>query len=123
MNEKHAPATMIGCPACAGVLAEKPLPESQKAYFECTVGHKFSHESLLEAKEEQTEQALWSALVLLAHLDMVATRLIDQLESPAFERRKAELLRRREQVRRQATQLRAMVEETVRPNLGVPASQ
>jgi len=112
-------ATMIGCPACAGVLAMGWDQGSVRPHLTCSVGHKFSLDSLLEAKEEELEKAMWSAIALFAHLDMIIRKLLEQ---PGQDNRKLHeaLQKRAAHGRRQAAQLRAMVEETERPNLSFP---
>lgn len=111
-------SSMVGCPACAGVLAQRRDPGDDRMRLECTVGHRFSFESVLEAKEEQVEQAFWSAIVLLAHLDLILSHLLAQPEPSPFQQRLENLTMRRDQVREQAMRLRYMVEQTVRPDLG-----
>ncbi|WP_447598191.1 hypothetical protein [Nitrospira sp. Nam80] len=112
-------ATMIGCPACAGVLAIGKDQGSLRPHLMCSVGHRFSFDSLLEAKEEELEKAMWSVVALFAHLDMVIQKLLEQ---PGQDNDKVHeaLQKRAAQGRRQAAQLRAMVEETERPNLSFP---
>lgn len=110
-------ASMIGCPLCAGVLAEVSSPDSSYITLACTVGHTFSLESVLEAKEEQMEQALWTAVVVAYHIDMVTTKLLEQPASPTFQYRQDELARRRAQVQAHVQHLRRLVEETSRPDL------
>ena len=110
-------ASMIGCPSCAGVLAEVSHPHSSYVSLECTLGHTFSLESALHAKEKQMEQALWTAVVVANHLDMVTTKLLGQPDSDSFTHRRQELERRRAQARDHAVRLRAMMEEAVRPDM------
>lgn len=71
-RDEHTSPTMIGCPACAGSLAIEQ-DHAAHPHLVCNVGHRFSLESLLEAKEEELERALWSAVVLHAHIEMVGT--------------------------------------------------
>ena len=112
-------ATMIGCPACAGVLA---LAEeaSSKPHLMCSIGHRFSLESLLEAKEDEVEKSLWSAVALLSSLDMVIRRLLEHREKEHRGVFNEALQKRLAQARLHAEQLRAMVEDSERPNLPLP---
>ncbi|MGD9725885.1 MAG: hypothetical protein AB7V39_05770 [Nitrospiraceae bacterium] len=112
-------ATMIGCPACAGVLAMGKDQGSVRPHLMCSVGHRFSLDSLLEAKEEELEKAMWSAMSLFAHLDMIIQKLLEQPGTDNGKLREA-LEKRMAQGRREAAQLRAMVEHTERPNLSFP---
>src|SRR5262245_34041849 len=54
-------ATDLGCPDCSGVLQVAVFGPRRYLRFRCRVGHAFSGETLLEAKEEQLERALFSA--------------------------------------------------------------
>ncbi|MEX5218861.1 MAG: hypothetical protein NW701_13610 [Nitrospira sp.] len=112
-------ATMIGCPACAGVLAMGKDQGSVRPHLMCSVGHRFSFDSLLEAKEEELEKAMWSAMSLFAHLDMIIRKLSEQLGQDNGKLHEA-LEKRASQGRRHAAQLRAMIEDTERPNLSFP---
>jgi two-component system chemotaxis response regulator CheB len=111
--------TMIGCPACKGVLA---LAEdtSSKPHLVCSVGHRFSLESLLEAKEEDLEKSLWSAIALLAHLDMVIRMLLEQPEAQQRNALTEALHKRLAQARLHAEELRTIIEDSERPNLSIP---
>lgn len=67
--------TLIGCPDYSGVLSvRKEGPEGHLRYV-CHVGHSFSIYSLLEAKENQLEEGLWSAVSLLGHVGMISAEL------------------------------------------------
>ncbi len=68
MTKHHA--TMIGCPACAGVLQLQSNAHGHQQ-FVCTVGHTFTLDTLYQAKEEQFERAQWSTTVLMEHLIMI----------------------------------------------------
>ena len=68
--------TMISCPACAGVVRVED-GHGTRVIFTCTVGHTFSLQDLYQAKEEQIEQAQWSLVVLLKHLQMIGGMLLE----------------------------------------------
>ena len=112
-------ATMIGCPACAGVLAMGKDQGSARPHLMCSVGHRFSFDSLLEAKEEELEKAMWSSISLFAHLDMIIQKLLEQSGTDNGKLREA-LQKRAAQGRQQAAELRALIEDTQRPNLSFP---
>ena len=112
-------ATMIGCPACAGSWPWGRTTGSVRPHLMCSVGHRFSFDSLLEAKEEELEKAMWSAMSLFAHLDMTIQKLVEQSGTDNGKLHEA-LQKRAAQGRRHAAQLRAMIEETQRPNLSFP---
>jgi two-component system chemotaxis response regulator CheB len=54
--------TDLGCPDCRGVLAGREIGEAGQLLFTCRVGHTFSGESLIGAKEEELEDAMWIAI-------------------------------------------------------------
>lgn len=54
--------TEIGCPDCRGVLAVEELGDEGHLRFSCQIGHQFSQESLLGAKEDQVETMLWNSI-------------------------------------------------------------
>ena len=69
--------TDFGCPDCRGVLAVREEGDQGHLAFTCRVGHAFSGESLIKVKEEQLEEALWSAVevfeeIVLLHREMTA---------------------------------------------------
>jgi two-component system, chemotaxis family, protein-glutamate methylesterase/glutaminase len=99
-------ATMIGCPGCAGVLQAQVGPHGHQQFI-CSVGHAYSKESLYQAKEEELEKALWSAIALLAHLGMVLHLFEGQATMPDEESQ-----RRLQQIERHSAKLRAIIEET-----------
>ena len=73
--------SQVGCPDCAGVLKLTRDGRHGHHRYKCYVGHRFSTQSLLKAKEAQLENALWSTLVLLAHIEMVCSNLIRERQS------------------------------------------
>jgi two-component system chemotaxis response regulator CheB len=112
--------TLLSCPACAGVLAVRRNGDSFHCHLECSVGHKFSFESLLEAKEDELEKAMWSAVTLLANLDMIMQKLEEREETGHGGSARPGLTSRMAQARLHAQQLRAMIEEIERPDLSIP---
>ena len=60
--------TDIGCSECTGVLYVSPVGERGWLSFRCRVGHAFSADSLLAAKEEQLEDSLWASIETLEEL-------------------------------------------------------
>jgi two-component system chemotaxis response regulator CheB len=67
--------TTIGCPDCSGVLNAAEEGTGHHRRYVCQVGHSFSLHSLLEAKENQLEETLWSAVSLLQHVEMICGEL------------------------------------------------
>lgn len=108
---------MVSCPACAGVLELAHEDPSSRPHLQCTVGHKYSFESLLESKEEELEKAMWSAVVLLHHIEMISRELMARYGSGKLDQVYEELQKRVSQGRRQTEILQTLIEETVRPDL------
>ena len=68
--------TDLGCPDCSGVLAFR-RPSGQLS-FACSVGHAFSGDSLVDAKEEEVEHALWRAVETYLELIVIHRELASQ---------------------------------------------
>ncbi len=66
-GEPSVPAD-IGCAECPGVLYVSPVGTSGWLSFRCRVGHAFSADTLVAAKEEQLEDSLWSTVETLEEL-------------------------------------------------------
>lgn len=75
--------TDLGCPDCSGVLAFRRL--SGQLSFTCTVGHAFSGESLIDAKEEQLEHTLWDAVETYLELVVIHRELASQARQEGTE--------------------------------------
>lgn len=60
--------TDLGCPDCHGVLTVEALGNQGYLTFRCRVGHTFSAESLLTAKEDQLEQSLWTIIEVVEEI-------------------------------------------------------
>ncbi len=97
--------SLFTCPDCHGTLVE--LRDKHPIRFRCHTGHAFTALTLREALEENSENALWSAVrtlqeraMLMAHLAKHA-RGADQAELAQEWEREAELAKdKAEQVRR-----------------------
>jgi CheY-like chemotaxis protein len=72
--------TSIGCPDCSGVLSAREEGDTGLLVFRCTVGHTFSNESLIAAKEEQLESALWAAVELFREVALICGELAARAE-------------------------------------------
>jgi two-component system chemotaxis response regulator CheB len=75
--------TDLGCPDCPGVLAFRRL--AGHLSFTCSVGHAFSGDSLVEAKEEELERALWTALETYLELVVIHRELASQARKDGTE--------------------------------------
>ena len=77
-NMTESQPTMISCPACSGVVRAEEGPHGHLEFI-CTVGHAFSLEDLYRAK---VEQAQWSLVAFLRHVQMIGGILLDSKRSP-----------------------------------------
>jgi len=82
-TEDGGQLTDFGCPDCPGVLAFRRM--GRELSFTCTVGHSFSAESLLEAKEEELEAALWGGIELYMELAAIHRELARQARADGAE--------------------------------------
>ena len=68
----------VSCPDCCGILTVGTEGKRSDLVFECRVGHTYSVEELLIAKEERLQSRLWIAYTalteLMALLDDLAAR-------------------------------------------------
>ncbi|MGE5646305.1 MAG: chemotaxis protein CheB [Acidobacteriota bacterium] len=65
--------TGFTCPECHGSLWE--LRDGEVVHFRCRVGHGFSASSLVEAQDEDVENAIWAALRALEESAVLSRKL------------------------------------------------
>jgi two-component system chemotaxis response regulator CheB len=98
----------LSCPDCCGSLAVQPEGKRSDLVFECRVGHTYSVDELLVAKEERLHARLWIAYTALMEL----TALLDDLAARGLnddgQRRYGA---RSESARTQAARLRRLIED------------
>ena len=109
--------TEIGCPGCSGVLSQWMDGEGPHLRFVCKVGHAYSLSSLLQAKEAQLEDALWSALSVFQHVEMLDELLLKHIDENGVPIPPDGLAARLKQIRVQAALIRTVIEETISPDL------
>lgn len=109
--------TEIGCPDCSGVLSQYKDGDGPHLRFVCKIGHAYSLYSLMQAKEEQLEHALWSAVSLSQHVEMLDELLLKHIDESGLSVRTEGLAARLRQVRAQAARIRTVIEETASPDL------
>jgi hypothetical protein len=82
------------------------------------VGHAYAVVDLLLAKEEQIEYALWSAIALLDHLEMIISQVLEAggPSAPAPPER-ASLEQRVATAREQQREIRALIQRTRWPEI------
>ena len=119
MLKRDGEATQIGCPSCAGVLSSFNEGREDFVRYVCSVGHSFSTTALAEAKEDQLEHAMWAAISMLMHLEMVYADLLEQCGAGLVSVDTGRIEARIRQVRQYAEQLRALVEHDQPPALDV----
>lgn len=106
---RHVQQPEFSCPDCIGVLKIETIEGNHRGYV-CQVGHRFSPNSLLQAKEREFERAVWSAAVLLLHILSANQTLLEEKGTP---RSLALALRRRaREAKQQYRTLIRMVEHT-----------
>jgi two-component system chemotaxis response regulator CheB len=82
-TEKRGAPSGFSCPECQGVLWE--IKEGELMRFRCRVGHAYSAESLVRAKSEALEAALWSALRALEESAAISRRMAERAEKNGHE--------------------------------------
>jgi two-component system, chemotaxis family, protein-glutamate methylesterase/glutaminase len=113
----HRQVIEIGCPDCSGVLSQFKDGDGPHLRFVCKIGHAYSLYSLLQAKEEQLEHTLWSAISLFQHVEMLDELLLAHIDENGLATRTEGLAARLKQVRAQAARIRTVIEETASPDL------
>jgi two-component system, chemotaxis family, protein-glutamate methylesterase/glutaminase len=75
MDETSVPgeSTDLTCPECRGPLWE--MPTGGPPRFRCRVGHAYSRDALVRAKDDSAEEALWVALQTLEERARMLERL------------------------------------------------
>ncbi|MBS0168990.1 MAG: hypothetical protein JSR62_01440 [Nitrospira sp.] len=99
----------FSCPDCIGVLRIETIEGHHRGYV-CQVGHRFSPNSLLQAKEREFERAVWSAAVLLLHVLSANQAIVNEPRTPRSV--SLALKRRAREATQQYRTLLRMVENT-----------
>jgi two-component system, chemotaxis family, protein-glutamate methylesterase/glutaminase len=73
--------TGLACPDCGGSLTARTEGQSGYMHFRCRIGHAYSIESLLAAKEDGLERCLWVAVTALEEL-LALGHDLQQLRAP-----------------------------------------
>jgi two-component system, chemotaxis family, protein-glutamate methylesterase/glutaminase len=103
--------TDFGCPDCRGVLAVRDEGKQGYLAFSCRVGHVFSGETLIAAKEEQVEDALWCLVELYEEVVILHEELHDRARRRGLTAVAGGYRRRAERARAAVSALRALNEE------------
>jgi hypothetical protein len=102
--------TGLSCPSCPGVLSVHVDDTGDSfVHFRCRIGHTFSTQELLVAKERGFEDHLWNATTAL---DELANLIADLQSSPPAEIAPANNLgARRERALEQIKAIRQIIEQ------------
>jgi two-component system chemotaxis response regulator CheB len=106
-DEPPGNPTRFTCPDCGGVLYEQ-TPGSLTRY-RCSVGHAFSHESLLTEQERKVEEALWAAIRSLDDRVALLERLAERARANGDYRVAESFVARAQDVRSKAETIRVAV--------------
>lgn len=98
----------LSCPDCCGSLSVEPEGKRADLVFQCRVGHTYSVEELLVAKEERLHARLWTAYTSLVEL---VALLVDVAAREASEDGRRRYAERSEGARAQAARLRRLIED------------
>jgi len=105
----HPPGspTRFTCPDCGGVVYEDAAGSLVR--YSCSVGHAYSHESLLGEQERRVEQALWTAIRSLEERGALLERLAERARAHGDARAATSFAVRAEDVRDKAATIRVAV--------------
>jgi two-component system chemotaxis response regulator CheB len=98
----------VSCPDCCGSLSVESEGKRSDLVFECRVGHTYSVDELLVAKEERLQSRLWVAYTALTELVALLGDLTAREAHDEARRRYSE---RSEVARMQARGLRRLIED------------
>lgn len=107
--------SQFACPDCGGVLWE--LEDEGMLRFRCRVGHAYGAESLLAAKNEELEGALWTALRTLEEKSALHRRLAEKAQAGQNLRVAKNFRDTAEDMHRQAQTIRSVLLEREQPPL------
>jgi hypothetical protein len=98
----------VSCPDCCGSLGVQVQGKRSDLVFECRVGHTYSVDELLVAKEERLHARLWTAYTALTELVALLDDLTEHDANGDGRRRYTE---RSEVAGTQAGRLRQLIED------------
>ena len=102
------PPWMYTCPDCGGALWEHHS-ENGFVRYNCHVGHSYTADSLMTARADEIEAALWSALRALEENASLALRLAERAEIRKTTRLISRYRARAEDSRKRADVLRDLL--------------
>jgi two-component system chemotaxis response regulator CheB len=101
--------TDFTCPACNGALREIEAEEGTLRRFRCRVGHAYSEDALIEAKDERVEETLWVALQTLEERAQMLETMAREDHRRGRARNAARYEARAREARAHADRLRAFI--------------
>jgi len=105
--ERAGKPSVFSCPECNGVLWE--VQDLELGRFRCRVGHAYSGESLLTAKSEELESALWGALRALEESAAISRRMADRAKKKGHTQSHTRLQHQATEQQHQAAMVRDML--------------
>lgn len=112
-------STRFTCPDCGGVLFE--YDEGSLERFQCSVGHAYSLESLVDGQAQQVEHALWAAVRILEDRAILLRRMVRYSRESGREHAERLFEGRARELAAQAELIRTALEGGVEPTLAVGA--
>jgi hypothetical protein len=99
----------VSCPDCSGVLSSHTEGPRRHRSYHCQIDRRYSTRSLLQAKERQLENTLWSVVVLMKHLEHICEELVREIK-PVTGAERIQIQRRMAEVSQQQAAIQAMIE-------------
>jgi two-component system chemotaxis response regulator CheB len=72
----------LSCPDCLGVLAVSVEGRARRLRFRCRIGHRYTLEEVIAAKEKFIEDHLWAAVTSLSELETLLSELAPSRAKP-----------------------------------------
>jgi two-component system chemotaxis response regulator CheB len=113
-----SPPSGLTCPECHGPLWEQRT--NGVVQFRCRVGHVYTDEVLLDAKDGEVEAAMWSAVEALEEHAEVIVKVAGRMEDTGRPAAASLLRRRAERSNERADVLRAVLEAASHPGQPEP---
>lgn len=101
---------LVTCPECGGILWE--LRDGELVEYECYIGHRYQGASLLTAKNDELENALWWAVRILEERANLSNRLASQSQGLGSDYSSNRFIEQAEQARHAADIIRELIDST-----------
>jgi two-component system, chemotaxis family, protein-glutamate methylesterase/glutaminase len=106
-NQVPGRSTNFTCPDCRGAIRE--VEEEGMRRYRCRVGHAFSTEAMVAARDDSVEEALWVALQTLQERAQMLEAMVRDDRGRGWERSAASMEERAREARAHADRLREFV--------------